>query len=531
MLRSLLSSRARRAAVIALVLVGAVVGFLTLAPPGIGGGTTYALITGASMEPRLSEGDLVLLRERGRYARGDVVGYEDDQLGRLVLHRIVGGGERGFVLQGDANGHIDPTRPATTAIAGEEWLAIPRVGHLLEMARQPWTAGLLATAILPLAVGRGGRRRRRPGKGGEGEPPPSVGGTAAVLMAAGACLAIFGALALVAFASPTTETEERPSAFRHVGTFDYAATAAPGATYPDGRVAAPQAVFTRLVDRLELSFRYRIDAGIDAPADLAGRVRISARIGDGAGWNRSLPAAGTATLAGGEATARLELELPALRALVRDFERQTGARGESYTLTVLGHADLRGRLNGEALDADFRAPLALTLSADRLRPQESPAALPGGSENGLERAQAGSLSASVANRIELFGVGPSVVVARVVGSLGALAALAALAAVGRPALRRALRDEEYRLRLRYGGRLVETAAPLPPDAGRDAVTLRSLDELARMAERHDRPILRERVGTRARYTVEDSVRAYRYEGPAERSNGSAPDAPDLEGRP
>ena len=66
-------------AVIAVVLgLGA---WLLFAPASLGGATRYAVVEGASMEPRLSRGDLVLVRAGSAPRVGDVVLYRDPVLG------------------------------------------------------------------------------------------------------------------------------------------------------------------------------------------------------------------------------------------------------------------------------------------------------------------------------------------------------------------------------------------------------------------------------------------------------------------
>src|SRR5436305_3517801 len=88
-------------ALIALVAVGAL--WYELAPAKLGGSHEYAVVDGISMNPKLHAGDLVLLGASSRYAVGDVVGYRNRQLGRLVLHRIVGKAGDRYVFKGDNN--------------------------------------------------------------------------------------------------------------------------------------------------------------------------------------------------------------------------------------------------------------------------------------------------------------------------------------------------------------------------------------------------------------------------------------------
>jgi signal peptidase len=140
-------------AVIAVVLLlGA---WLLLAPASLGGATRYAVVEGASMEPGLSRGDLVLVRAGTSPAVGDVVLYEDPVLGVRVLHRVVGiDGDR-LVLRGDANDFVDDTRPAPSDVIGSYWFAVPHAGAALSWMQEPLHAALLAFVLALVALSSG----------------------------------------------------------------------------------------------------------------------------------------------------------------------------------------------------------------------------------------------------------------------------------------------------------------------------------------------------------------------------------------
>ena len=80
------------------------------APAQVGGGTSYAIIVGNSMEPKLHRGDLAVVRKRSTYRAGDVVLYDSRELGSKVLHRIVRVENGRFVLKGDNNSFLDSER-------------------------------------------------------------------------------------------------------------------------------------------------------------------------------------------------------------------------------------------------------------------------------------------------------------------------------------------------------------------------------------------------------------------------------------
>jgi signal peptidase len=56
-------------------LLAPIVLLFLFAPTTVGGVTSYVIVSGSSMEPTFSEGDLVVVRE-GSYEIGDVVAFE-----------------------------------------------------------------------------------------------------------------------------------------------------------------------------------------------------------------------------------------------------------------------------------------------------------------------------------------------------------------------------------------------------------------------------------------------------------------------
>ncbi len=144
---------------IALALVCGVIGWVTLAPVEIGGRSTYAIITGNSMEPPIRAGDLVILRRGDAYSKGDVVGYRDAGVRQIVLHRIIGRSGQRLTMRGDNNSFVDPTRPLEQDVVGRLRLRVPRLGSVLEVLRQPIPMALLAFLAVALLVPVGRRPR------------------------------------------------------------------------------------------------------------------------------------------------------------------------------------------------------------------------------------------------------------------------------------------------------------------------------------------------------------------------------------
>lgn len=100
------------------------------------------------MEPTYQDGDLVVLRAADTYSSGDIVTFPVPEgtpgAGALVIHRITGGSEAAFTIQGDNNPHVDEWAPGEDDILGAEWFAVPGGGKILRGAMDP---ALLAAAL------------------------------------------------------------------------------------------------------------------------------------------------------------------------------------------------------------------------------------------------------------------------------------------------------------------------------------------------------------------------------------------------
>ena len=114
-------------------------------PVQLGGSKTYAILSGTSMEPNFSNGDLVVLKERNIYTTGDVILYRDP-LTDNVFHRIVEVNATNFVLQGDNNNWVDAYRPTSTDIKGVLWIHIPKIGIYANKLKTP--EGIAITSLI-----------------------------------------------------------------------------------------------------------------------------------------------------------------------------------------------------------------------------------------------------------------------------------------------------------------------------------------------------------------------------------------------
>ena len=153
-----IATRAATTAAAALVLAA---GWPFFAPAELGGPARYVIVDGASMEPQLHAGDLVVVRTDREVDVGDAALYRDDTLGVDVLHRIVREEEGAFVLKGDANDFLDATRPTAADVRGQLWFSVPYVGAAIVWTRRPLHAAL-AVFVLTIVLLAGGAGRDSP---------------------------------------------------------------------------------------------------------------------------------------------------------------------------------------------------------------------------------------------------------------------------------------------------------------------------------------------------------------------------------
>ena len=497
--------------VLAVALLAA--GWIFFGPTQAGGGTSYAIIVGNSMEPGLHRGDLAIVRARSTYRAGDVVLYESRELGTKVLHRILRVENGRFVLKGDNNSFLDAEKPTEEQILGTLWIRAPAVGRATEWLRQPLHSALLVGLVTLLALGgglgagaavrRGSQPRRPPRPASAPRSPralpdelkPVLTGLVAATVA---CVA----LAFVSFGRPVAASEPVEAAYAHQGRFEYEARVARNAAYPDGQVSTGEPVFLRLVPRLRVSFSYRLES--ELPVTAGGKIALDARLSDGRGWERVLPLVAERPFAQGASTVSGVLDLTRIERIVEEVRDLTGSGQAAYTVAVLPRVEVAGKVGGEPVDATFAPALSFDFGDLRLQPS-----LEAGEGVGpLAPREPGSGTRIVPAELSLGAVSLSVSTARRVSLLGiaVLLLLGGLAlAAGR---RRDDEDEHDRIRARYGHLLV----PVGAGSGNwsHVTEVADIDALARLAAHHGKLILHVADGPDRSYVVEDGGNAYRY---------------------
>ena len=108
-------------------------------------GYGYAVVASGSMEPTLSQGDLVIVHEETDYEKDDVITFIQEGDNRTTTHRVIEREAKQFITQGDANNAEDQLI-VDEQIFGKVVVTLPLIGYIIQFVRTP--AGLLVNISL-----------------------------------------------------------------------------------------------------------------------------------------------------------------------------------------------------------------------------------------------------------------------------------------------------------------------------------------------------------------------------------------------
>ncbi len=515
-----------------LKLTATVVGFATLAaawfflaPPAIGGQTSWVVTDGISMRPKIHAGDLALVRPQSSYRVGDIVAYHSRTLHVVVLHRIIAVTHAGYFFRGDNNAWPDPGPVTRAQTVGKLWVLAPGVGGELNTLRSPVTMAILAGLAVVLLTGGAGVQHVRRGRRRRPQPKwaprtststrswvgGSYGGALAVaVVALAACICV----AALAWTAPTRRTVPATVSYRQSGRFAYSASTATGAVYDTGRATTGQPIFSRLAGPVQVQFAYALES--HAAAAVGGTASLAAVVSSPSGWTRTIPLQAPTRFTGGHVTVSGTVHLRKLQRLLQRVATATQVADESFSLALVPDIHAHGLIAGHAFSAHDAPQLPFTLTTLELSPV-LPAAAPGkaappaASAGLFHPASTSTLSSTASEPVDLGRAGLRVRVAdaRRIGVAGVAAALIAVIVALRLLLRSREADEPTRIRARYGESIVTV---VHSSLGRhtDLVQVKSIEELARIAERYTSMIIHEQTVLGHAYLVADGSTLYAY---------------------
>lgn len=529
-----------------------------LAPPVIGGSTTYTITTGNSMEPLLHDGDLAVVREASAYEIGDAAAYKSRQLGHTALHRIVGREGDGYIFKGDNNDFLDPEQPEHDQLIGKLWFHVPKLGNAFTALRSPLGIGTAALVVVVLTSGmfattrrRKNRARHRARRNGNkpatvqlpdtdasepvppttlrvppkppppppprarAEQPPRSSSWASsnrarrarvVALVALALALVFAGGALYTRTQPQTLIGSQDAQYTHSGTFSYHAPVPDSPAYDGPELTTGEPIFLKVVDEVTVDYEYRFETDADHDVGLDGS--LEARLSASNGLKRTIGLDSEVAEKPDGATLSAPLVVDEIQGLVRAVEKETGVDQSSYTVAVVAHVDVGGTIAGQPVVDTFSSDIDLRLDGLQL-------SAPLTTEGTIAK---GTFTSSETAAVEQEEERPNdvVVADRRLGIatleraawIGAAAALLALIAALLFLFFLSPRDEANRIHARYGTLIVPIEEA--PHAEVDTVDVPDIDTLARLAEQFEQVILHEVSHNRHTYIVSHDGFLYRY---------------------
>jgi signal peptidase I len=515
-----------------LLLAGAF--WLWLAPPKIGGRSTYVITSGISMEPSFRTGDLAIVRPASHYRVGEVVAYHSTLLHVMVLHRIIAVHGGRYTFKGDHNHFIDPTHPTRTELVGALWIHVPGGGAIFSWLHSPVVAAVLCGFVALLFVGTGETKRRRRRRGNRGHGPARQGALPMTPLAPGASLgvslrsllagcavvaALCAAAGLYAVSRPGAKSVTHRIRYTQKGTVTYHATAPAGAVYPDGTVSTGDPIFLTLVHRLAVKVGYRF--ATDAAHQLRGTQQVFLQLTGPTGWSRTIPLSPVRHFTGSAIATPASIDLRGLQSLLTEVQKSTGISAEGATVGIATKVHVTGTIAGQPLDATFTPtanfelqPLELTPGGSAPAPSAAAGATAGAApstQSGFDPSASGTVTtvASAPNSLTLAGHTFSYDEIKWLALLGFLVTGAAAGFLAVLLRRNQAFDEAVRIRSRYGHLLVPVLSG--EDLGWPPVDVTSFKALARLAESTGQLVLHHQADAVDTYMVNDNGTVYRYQ--------------------
>ncbi len=135
---------------VSIVLVFGALGVAMLAFPVFG--NKALIVRSGSMTPTIDVGSVIIVRDFGKVAKGDVIAFRSEKnKDTIITHRVTSiekvGARTFYKTKGDANDSIDGWEVSPQNILGKTFIVVPEVGKLLTFARSE--LGLPLLIIVP----------------------------------------------------------------------------------------------------------------------------------------------------------------------------------------------------------------------------------------------------------------------------------------------------------------------------------------------------------------------------------------------
>jgi len=548
-----------QAVLAAFLLVLSVTAWVIFAPVQLGGQAVYVIVNGNSMEPHFHYGDLVIVHKAADYQIGDIVVYRSAELNSLVFHRIIALDLDHFILKGDNNSWTDSYQPTQVDLLGKLWIYIPNAGNIVKWLRAPISMGVLAGSlgiiVMAIILGpskRGKAMNKQPKREWLAsirqwayrnfvarlknfslakilKPKPPETTTLAILSSNGKSIPpgdkklkdlgaviegsffILGFIALTslvlgvfAFTRPVLQDVTDNLNYKQLGTFSYASTA-PAGVYDTTTVSSGDPLFPKLACTVNLQFAYALLG--DQLQNLAGTHQITATILDElSGWQRTLSLETQTVFSGNTFVTNTSLNLCRIEAMVSAMEEATDLHQSSYSLIVNPRVAITGTMTGRDLQAAFEPHLLFLFDKVHFYLYKSDTAT-----DPLNPSQAGLIEGTrrQANTFALLGLKPEVGKMRTLSLIGLGLSLGGLLFLGFFISHKVRGSRDALVQMKYSSMLVDIHDKTL-ELSSPAIDVVTMDDLAKLAERHNSLILHETRGLIHHYLVQADRITYRF---------------------
>ena len=504
--------------------------WIGFAPIQLGGQAIYIMVAGNSMEPGIHNGDLVIARPRSDYQVGDIVTYRNAELGRLVLHRIIGQESGRFIFQGDNNSWVDSYRPTREEMIGKAWIQIPLGGQIIQWLRLPINmaiiAGTIAIFFMATLLGSS-KKEKNMNKMPQNQiiqsdnninigsnRPNNRQSTQEMLLSGEAMEGFFYILMLIALASlvlgifvyftPFWHDVPFDINYQQSGEFSYSASAPPG-IYDSQSVGTGQPIFLKLTCEINMQFSYMLTG--DQLQDLAGTHQLSAMVIENkSGWRRTFPLEQQTAFSGNFFTTSAPLNLCQMDAMLAEMEQQTGLQANLYSIVINPNIAIGGKVSGQILNDTYQPELvfhfdrlqAYLVQDDLLLDPLKPVKI--GIINGLRTEM---------NTLSLFGLKPKVSNVGIFSLIGFLVSISGLLILWQFIANKPQQNEGSYMPAKYGSLKVDDQ-PAKLEISPPVLDVASKFEFSELAKLHNSMILHYIVGFTHFYQFKGDGLIYQY---------------------
>lgn len=529
--------------------------WIAFAPVQAGGQSAYIVVVGKSMEPNFHLGDMIIVKQDSHYNVGDIVAYKNMQMNSNVFHRIIGQEGARYILKGDNNAWVDTYKPLPEEVIGKLWVYVPGAGNIIQRIRTPINMAVITGVIAGFFLFSSMKEKPKGGKHmtkksfqekikdwtprlklgnmtpqknlvSNSDPQPGFDKPKTLHQTStpskkqpsefigNSIEIIFFTLGLTAFASlilgiialtrPLTVSEPDDVNYQHIGIFSYSASA-PSGIYDSNTVQRGEPIFPKVTCAMRVDFHYSLFG--DNLKDITGTYDITAQILDlQSGWQRTVTLQPETPFDGASFDINTNVDLCQIVKLAENMEQQIEYFPSQYTLSIMPHLTVSGKIAGRNLQDVYEPQLVFKYDRTNFSILQSETRLDPFNQSQSRFVREISKRTGT---ISIFGLQPEVMTLRLVGLIGLILSLSGMWLVEQYIQSRISKSPQAVVQMKYNIVVVDIQSGGADEASR-IVDVNSMDDLAKLAERYNAVILHETRTNEHVYFVRADGTTYRF---------------------